>query len=101
MSSSTTLLLFVGTLLASAPVGICMLDGGLRYRVWNDYLERLLGVAAAAGDALGAQRLERLGYEVILQRRSPDPAEPPLPKRPRGRPRKASNTQTVDNKLAP
>ena len=43
--------MFVGTLLASAPVGICMLDGALRYRVWNDYLEALLGVAAA--DVIG------------------------------------------------
>ena len=42
--------MFVGTLLASAPVGICMLDGALRYRVWNDYLEALLGVAAADFD---------------------------------------------------
>jgi PAS domain S-box-containing protein len=55
--------LFVGTLLASAPVGICMLDGGLRYRVWNDYLERMLGVAAA--DVIGLRLAEAPGLAQI------------------------------------
>ena len=62
--------LFVGTLLASAPVGICMLDGGLRYRVWNDYLERLLAVPAAdvvglkLDDAPGLAQIAALAQEL-------------------------------------
>ena len=55
--------LFVGTLLASAPVGICMLDGALRYRVWNDYLEALLGVAAA--DVIGLRLDDAPGLAPI------------------------------------
>jgi len=55
--------LFVGTLLASAPVGICMLDSGLRYRVWNDYLEGLLGVAAA--DVIGLRLADAPGLAQI------------------------------------
>jgi len=55
--------LFVGTLLASAPVGICMLDSALRYRVWNDYLGTLLGVAAA--DVLGLKLAEAPGLSQI------------------------------------
>jgi PAS domain S-box-containing protein len=55
--------LFVGTLLASAPVGICMLDAELRYRVWNGYLETLLGVAAA--DVLGLRIGEAPGLAPI------------------------------------
>jgi PAS domain S-box-containing protein len=55
--------LFVGTLLASAPVGICMLDNGLRYRVWNDYLEQLLGVAAA--DVVGLRLDDAPGLAQI------------------------------------
>jgi len=55
--------LFVGTLLASAPVGICMLDGALRYRVWNDYLEALLGVTAA--DVIGLRLDEAPGLAPI------------------------------------
>ena len=55
--------LFVGTLLASAPVGICMLDGELRYRVWNDYLESLLGVAAA--DVIGLRLDDAPGLAPI------------------------------------
>jgi PAS domain S-box-containing protein len=55
--------LFVGTLLASAPVGICMLDSGLRYRVWNGYLESLLGVAAA--DVIGLRLADAPGLAPI------------------------------------
>jgi PAS domain S-box-containing protein len=55
--------LFVGTLLASAPVGICMLDGALRYRVWNDYLEGLLGVAAA--DVIGLRLADAPGLAQV------------------------------------
>ena len=75
-----------------------MRDGCVYQEKGGDFFDRL---NPARTSKRLSQRLERLGYEVILQRRSPDPAEPPLPKRPRGRPRKASNTQTVDNKLAP
>jgi PAS domain S-box-containing protein len=55
--------MFVGTLLASAPVGICMLDGALRYRVWNDYLEALLGVSAA--DVIGLRLDDAPGLAPI------------------------------------
>jgi PAS domain S-box-containing protein len=55
--------LFVGTLLASAPVGICMLDGALRYRVWNDYLEGLLGVPAA--DVIGLRLADAPGLAQV------------------------------------
>jgi PAS domain S-box-containing protein len=70
---------FVGRLLASAPVGLCMLDGELRYRVWNDYLEALLGVPAAAvlglrvAEAPGISELDVLAAE--LERMHADAAQ--------------------------
>jgi len=44
---------FVETMLTSARIGICLLDRELRYRVWNDYIEELTGVAA--DDVIGRQ----------------------------------------------
>ena len=54
---------FVGTLIASAPVGVCMFDSDLRYRVWNDYLEGLLGVSAA--DVIGLKFADAPGLAQI------------------------------------
>jgi PAS domain S-box-containing protein len=54
---------FVSTLLASAPVGICMLDSELRYRAWNDYLERLLGVVA--DDVIGLRVADAPGLSAM------------------------------------
>jgi PAS domain-containing protein len=40
-----------------------MLDGGLRYRVWNDYLEQMLGISAA--DVIGLRLAEAPGLAPI------------------------------------
>ncbi len=58
---------FVESLLASASIGIGVLDRDCVYRVWNEHLESLLGVAAEAvlgrafDDAPGACRTGRAG----------------------------------------
>jgi PAS domain S-box-containing protein len=63
---------FIEDLLASATIGIGVLDRDCAYRVWNEHLELLLGVAAA--DVLGrpfeeAPGLSALpGFGIELQR---------------------------------
>jgi PAS domain S-box-containing protein len=61
---------FVESLLASASIGIGVLDRNCVYRVWNEHLETLLGVAAEAvlgrafDDAPGLSTLAGLNVEV-------------------------------------
>lgn len=72
-----------------------MRDQGVYQEKGGDFFDRL---NPARTTKRLSQRLERLGYEVILKPR-PDTALPAA-KRPRGRPRKASTTQASDNTLA-
>jgi len=51
---------FVQAILTSARLGIAVLDRDLRYRVWNEHLEQLLGVPAA--DAIGRTPAEAFGF---------------------------------------
>jgi PAS domain S-box-containing protein len=51
---------FLDTILASARVGIAVLDRDLRYRLWNGHLEQLLGIRAEA--VLGRTPDEAFGF---------------------------------------
>ena len=73
---------FVESLLASASIGIGVLDRNCVYRVWNEHLESLLGVAAEAvlgrafDDAPGLSALAGLNVEV--QRLAGEVARAPI-----------------------
>ncbi len=73
---------FVESLLASASIGIGVLDRNCVYRVWNEHLESLLGVAAEAvlgrafDEAAGLSTLAGLGVEV--QRLAGEVARAPI-----------------------
>lgn len=71
-------------------------DGSVYQEKGGDFFDRL---NPARTTKRLSQRLERLGYEVILkpQVRAPESS---TPKRPRGRPRKAPNAQPIDNGTA-
>jgi PAS domain S-box-containing protein len=87
---------FVETVLTSARLGIAVLDRDLRYRVWNTYLEQLLGIPAA--DVLGRTPAEAFGFPPdsdtlrTLERmregsvRTPQPQEYPFPSPGSGKP---------------
>jgi PAS domain S-box-containing protein len=51
---------FVETILTSARIGLAVLDRDLRYRAWNDHLEKMLGRPAAA--VLGRTPAEAFGF---------------------------------------
>ncbi|HQR21421.1 MAG TPA: PAS domain S-box protein [Burkholderiaceae bacterium] len=73
---------FIEGLLASASLGIGVLDRDDTYRVWNDHLEELLGVPAhevlgrTFGEAAGLSRLA--GVEAELLRLSSGAARTPI-----------------------
>jgi PAS domain S-box-containing protein len=87
---------FVDTILTSARLGIAVLDRDLRYRVWNTYLEQLLGIPAA--HVLGRTPAEAFGFGAdsetmrSLERmregtlRAPQPQEYPFPSEGGGKP---------------
>jgi transposase len=68
-------------------------DGTVYQEKGGDFFDRL---NPARTTKRLSQRLERLGYEVVLKPRQTPPLTAPPPKRPRGRPRKASNPQIAD-----
>ena len=68
-------------------------DGGVYQEKGGDFFDRLNPQRTSKRLS---QRLERLGYEVILKPRPEKVEQPPVSKRPRGRPRKAPNTQVAD-----
>jgi len=69
-------------------------DGGVYEEKGGDFFDRLNPQRTTKRLS---QRLEKLGYDVILKPRAEAALQPPLPKRPRGRPRKASSMQVADN----
>jgi transposase len=69
-------------------------DGTVYQEKGGDYFDRLNPVRATRRLS---QRLERLGFEVILKPRAETMPETPPPKRPRGRPRKTPISQASDS----
>lgn len=69
-------------------------DGGVYQEKGGDFFDRLNPQRTTKRLS---QRLERLGYEVILKPRADTAEQPLVAQRPRGRPRKAPKTQVADN----
>lgn len=87
---------FVQTLLAAAPIGVCLLDRDLRYQAWNDALETLTGIRADEAIGRRPDEIPQLaGNPEILsgmqemrdgRMRAPQTVEYPLPPAPDGKP---------------
>jgi PAS domain S-box-containing protein len=59
---------FTDRLLAAAQIGICVLDASLNYRVWNEQIETLLGIAAES--VIGRSIDEAVGLAALTELRT-------------------------------